>query len=215
MPPIQPTSNMMNAGPNKLCNINMVQHGPPPPPPNMKTSQMDGQFMQQHQNQVFVFSTILANQAAEAVDQGQFPSIIHYHMNNPQTKKFIEKNSIKLQNFNRTNNVLMGNIRQTRIRGPSSNGMPIRSNFNNPCFSPYNHNPPGPGPGDGSPGQWNPNWSGNNQFSPNDIKMNCGNNGIRQCGPQFQYNNNFNPQGYPMGKFEHFINGIIIIFFSF
>ncbi|KPM02235.1 hypothetical protein QR98_0006440 [Sarcoptes scabiei] len=205
-----PPSNMIpsSAGQNKMSNSNILPNNltSQSPSSSMKTSAIDGQFMQQHQNQVFVFSTMLANHAAEAVDQGHFPSIIHFHMNHPQTKKFIDKNSIKLQNFNRPSNVWMGsNIRQPRIRGPNANGMPIRSNFNNPCFSSYN--PPGPGPGGGSPGAgpWNHNqWHGNNHisnnnFPPNDIKMNCGNNGgVRMCGPGSQQYN-FNHQSYPIG----------------
>nr|XP_027198520.1 uncharacterized protein DDB_G0283357-like [Dermatophagoides pteronyssinus] len=192
-PPMNmPPSNMMNVGPNKnMCNMNpnmLPNTGPPSHAPNMKTPPMDsgignmgsggggggGQFIQQ-QNQVFVFNTMMANNAADAVEQGRFPSIIHFHMNQPITKKFMEKNSIKLQSLNRqpNNSWMAGNIRQPRIRGPnaSTNGMPpMRGNFvrttNPPCFSPYNHNPPpGPGPGGGNgsagspgPGQWNPNW---------------------------------------------------------
>lgn len=204
-PPMNmPPSNMMNVGPNKnMCNINpnmLPNTGPPPHASNMKTPPMDGgigniggggggggggQFIQQ-QNQVFVFNTMMANNAADAVEQRRFPSIIHFHMNQPITKKFMEKNSIKLQSLNRqpNNSWMAGNIRQPRIRGPnaSTNGMPpMRGNFasttNPPCFSPYNHNPPpGPGPGGGGggggagspgPGQWNPNWPPSGPPPPN------------------------------------------------
>ena len=49
----------------------------------------EAQYMQQ-QSQIFVFSTALANKAAEAVFQGQFPSIIAYHCAQPGTKKYLE-----------------------------------------------------------------------------------------------------------------------------
>ncbi|KAK9497890.1 hypothetical protein O3M35_003794 [Rhynocoris fuscipes] len=50
---------------------------------------LDAQYMQQ-QSQIFVFSTALANKAAEAVIQGHFASIIAYHCSQPRTKKYLE-----------------------------------------------------------------------------------------------------------------------------
>lgn len=50
---------------------------------------MEAQYMQQ-QSQIFVFSTTLANKAAEAVLQGQFQTIIAFHCSQPGTKKFLE-----------------------------------------------------------------------------------------------------------------------------
>lgn len=44
----------------------------------------------QQQSQIFVFSTNLANKAAEAVLQGQYASIISYHCAQPRTKKYLE-----------------------------------------------------------------------------------------------------------------------------
>lgn len=85
-------------------------YGPPPPPPQQQQQQppstkqqpstMDAQYMQQ-QSQIFVFSTKLANKAAEAVFQQQYPSIIAYHMSQPATRKFLEKNPFKVNNFGR------------------------------------------------------------------------------------------------------------------
>jgi hypothetical protein len=71
--------------------------GPPPngiqPLPsnviNKQPGTMEAQYMQQ-QSQIFVFSTSLANKSAEAVLQGQFPSIIAYHCAQPGTKKYLE-----------------------------------------------------------------------------------------------------------------------------
>lgn len=63
-----------------------------PLPANMihkQPSTIDAQYMQQ-QSQIFVFSTQLANKAAEAVLQGQFPSVIAYHCSQPGTKSFLE-----------------------------------------------------------------------------------------------------------------------------
>lgn len=47
------------------------------------------QYMQQ-QSQIFVFSTALANKGAEAVKNGQFPTIIAYHCAQPETRKFLQ-----------------------------------------------------------------------------------------------------------------------------
>jgi hypothetical protein len=44
----------------------------------------------QQQSQIFVFSTALANKGAEAVRNGQFPTIIAYHCAQPETKKFLQ-----------------------------------------------------------------------------------------------------------------------------
>ncbi|CAG5118568.1 unnamed protein product, partial [Candidula unifasciata] len=44
----------------------------------------------QHQSQIFVFSTQLANEAAESVKCGHCKNIIHYHMEHPNTKQFMQ-----------------------------------------------------------------------------------------------------------------------------
>lgn len=186
--PMNMPLNMMNNDPTKMCN-NMGPVGP------MKGS-VDQQYMQ-HQSKIFVFNTEMVNQAAEAVDNRQFPSIIDYHLATIETKKFLEKNSLKISNFPKQT-PWMGTIRQPRMRGPTPNEMAMRGN---PCFSPYNHNPPGPGPGGGPPPQWNnnqwPNQPPPQNYLPNDMKMNCA---TRQYDPQF--NNNFqnNLQSFPLGK---------------
>jgi collagen type V/XI/XXIV/XXVII alpha len=54
---------------------------------------MEAQYMQQ-QSQIFVFSTNLANKAAESVHQGQFQTIIAFHCSQPGTKKILEVNKI-------------------------------------------------------------------------------------------------------------------------
>ena len=53
------------------------------------TGSGEAQYMQQ-QSQIFVFSTTLANKGADAVLQGQYPSIIAYHCAQPGTKKYLE-----------------------------------------------------------------------------------------------------------------------------
>lgn len=86
---------------------------PPPPPPdgvqplasnviNKQPSSMEVQYMQQ-QSQIFVFSTTMANRGADEVLQGRYPSIIAYHCAQPGTKKYLEKNPLKLTQFNRQN----------------------------------------------------------------------------------------------------------------
>jgi len=44
----------------------------------------------QQSSQVFVFSTALANKAAETVLRGEYDSIIAYHCAQPGTKKYLE-----------------------------------------------------------------------------------------------------------------------------
>lgn len=55
---------------------------------NKLPSSMDGQYMQQ-QNQVFVFSTALANKSADAVQQGKFKTIIDFHRAQRETKQYL------------------------------------------------------------------------------------------------------------------------------
>ena len=50
----------------------------------------------QQQSQIFVFSTNLANKAAESVLQGQFQTIIAFHCSQPGTKKFLEVRTLSL-----------------------------------------------------------------------------------------------------------------------
>nr|CAD7587320.1 unnamed protein product [Timema genevievae] len=84
--------------------------GPPPngvqPLPsnviNKQPGTMEAQYMQQ-QSLIFVFSTNLANKSAEAVLRGHFPSIIAYHYTQPGTKKYLEKQPLKMNQFSRQN----------------------------------------------------------------------------------------------------------------
>ena len=50
---------------------------------------MDGHFLQQ-QSQIFVFSTSMANKAAESVRMGLHKTIRDYHLDLEGTKKFLE-----------------------------------------------------------------------------------------------------------------------------
>ena len=69
---------------------NYGNSGPPPPPPTkQQPSTLEAQYMQQ-QSQIFVFSTKLANNAADAVYNGHCPSIIGFHMSQAATRKFLE-----------------------------------------------------------------------------------------------------------------------------
>lgn len=65
---------------------------------NKQSNNMDVQYMQQS-SQIFVFSTLLANSGADEVLQGRFPSIIAYHCAQPGTKKILEKNPLKVNQF--------------------------------------------------------------------------------------------------------------------
>jgi hypothetical protein len=57
--------------------------------PKQQQQQQNNEFLQQ-QSQIFVFSTALANQGADAVVQQHFPSIIAFHCAQPGTKKYLE-----------------------------------------------------------------------------------------------------------------------------
>jgi len=155
--------------------------------PQKTSMTMDSQYMQQ-QSQIFVFNTLMANQAAEAVDSGQFASIIDFHCSNPETKSFLEKYPIKAQlNRNSPAQWLNSMAQKQGGRGIKANiantGMhasmlntPFGPRAPNPCVGACNmHNPSGPGPGGGTgrggPGVWannqnmcsNPNWSAQQQ----------------------------------------------------
>ncbi|CAH1153695.1 unnamed protein product [Phaedon cochleariae] len=69
---------------------------------NKQPNSMEVHYMQQ-QSQIFVFSTMLANSGADEVLQGRYPSIIAYHCAQPGTKKYLEKNPLKVTQFNRQN----------------------------------------------------------------------------------------------------------------
>lgn len=122
---------------------------PPPPPPdgvqplasnviNKQPSSMEVQYMQQ-QSQIFVFSTMLANTGADEVLQGRYPSIIAYHCAQPGTKKYLEKNPLKVTQFNRQNPAqwlnnfaMMKNKGCARSPGLGLKGQPSIDNFLGP-----------------------------------------------------------------------------------
>ncbi|XP_018570118.1 protein BCL9 homolog [Anoplophora glabripennis] len=123
--------------------------GPHPTPPegiqplasnviNKQPNSMEVQYMQQ-QSQIFVFSTMLANTGAEEVLQGRYPSIIAYHCAQPGTKKYLEKNPLKVTQFNRQNPAqwlnnlaMMKNKGCTRSPGLGPKPPPTLDNFLGP-----------------------------------------------------------------------------------
>ena len=83
--------------------------GPGPGPPNMpgpmgppsmpgpgggpqpgSMPQMDAPQYMQQQSQIFVFATSWANKAAECVQQGQYKTIVDFHLDQPGTKQFLQ-----------------------------------------------------------------------------------------------------------------------------
>jgi len=70
------------------------------------TSSGETQYMQQS-SQVFVFSTALANKAAETVLRGEYDSIIAYHCAQPGTKKYLEVLCATLNSFDTTVDFLL------------------------------------------------------------------------------------------------------------
>lgn len=90
IPPMSAMSNMVGSTATPATTASVQ-----PLPSNMvnKTSfQMETQYMQQ-ESQIFVFSTDLANKAAESYLSGNFPSIIAFHCAQPGTKSFLEVSS--------------------------------------------------------------------------------------------------------------------------
>jgi hypothetical protein len=161
--------------------------------PNQKSSMtMESQYMQQ-QSQIFVFNTQLANDAAEAVDSGSFPSIIEYHCGNPDTKRLLEKFPLKAPlNRNNCSPVWLNNMSQVKQGGRGlkpnmSTAQPMhpslmKNSFGQPreahpvsCAGPCNMQnssgvTSGPGPGGGLPNNWSNNMNpmcSNPNASPN------------------------------------------------
>ena len=58
-------------------------------PEGVTNSNPGGHFMSQ-QSQIFVFSTGLANEAAEVVQRGQCRSIVDFHLDTPATRQFLQ-----------------------------------------------------------------------------------------------------------------------------
>ncbi|BFZ16036.1 hypothetical protein BsWGS_19076 [Bradybaena similaris] len=129
----------------------MPQHG-------MVTS-LEPPFMQQ-QNKVFVFSTRLANEAAESVRHGHCKSIIQYHMDHPNTKAFLQ-NPLKTSSFRHSMpSGMMGSMKggqqapgMIRMPGPSPPGWgPQHPSAMDGMMGPEGmmlngpYNPGGPGP---------------------------------------------------------------------
>lgn len=132
----------------------MFPHQPPnihqmnPNLPTQKTSMtsMDSQYMQQ-QSQIFVFSTQLANKAAEAVDSGEFPTIIDFHCAHSGTKKMLDKHPLKVQQFNRQNPaVWLNNLAQMKQGGRGIKGNINASGISPPMLTPFGMGPRGIGP---------------------------------------------------------------------
>ena len=63
----------------------MTPNGPLGPNPQVSDAQLA-----QQQSEIFVFSTQLANDAAEAVHSGQYKNLLSFHMDQPATKKFLQ-----------------------------------------------------------------------------------------------------------------------------
>ena len=134
-------------------------------PGHKSSGTMDSQYMQQ-QSQIFVFTTRLANSAAEAVDSGTFGSIVDFHCSNPETKKLLDKYPLKPQlNRNNSSAIWLNSLAQRQGPRPlkamhpsglkNSFGPPVRGQMANSCVGSCNmHTPSGPGPGGGMTGNW-------------------------------------------------------------
>ncbi|XP_070495956.1 protein BCL9 homolog isoform X3 [Chironomus tepperi] len=88
----QPGSNRQQGSPERIQ----------PLPSNVVNKQSNSMDYMQQQSQIFVFSTALANKGADSVRSGQFPTIIAYHCAQPETRKFLQKFPLKVNQFNRS-----------------------------------------------------------------------------------------------------------------
>ncbi|CAF1661785.1 unnamed protein product, partial [Adineta ricciae] len=154
-----PTQNTGRATPNSSL---LTRQTPPPPslqqqqshpppssymsmsPRNQYTVTSDSPFLQTN-NQVFVFTTQLANEAAESVLKNEHPNIIEYHKSLPTTAQYISTLS------NNNHNSLLGG--------------PIHMNPRTGCPSPRSMQMMMPGPPHHSPHI--PLHNGNNGPPPN------------------------------------------------
>lgn len=126
-------------------NVGLAPEGIQPLVSNVLGKQMgagtgsgEAQYMQQ-QSQIFVFSTTLANKGADAVLQGQFPSIIAYHCAQPGTKKYLEKHPNKISQFRQNpaqwlNNLAM--MKQKGQQGGPTSGFPTEQPPELPALDP-------------------------------------------------------------------------------
>ncbi|KAL0108733.1 hypothetical protein PUN28_014104 [Cardiocondyla obscurior] len=84
------------------------------------TSSGEAQYMQQ-QSQIFVFSTTLANKAADTVLRGEYSSIIAYHCAQPGTKKYLEKHPNKVNQFRQNPAQWLNNLAMMKQKGHQGN----------------------------------------------------------------------------------------------
>ncbi|CAH4036451.1 protein BCL9 homolog isoform X2 [Pieris brassicae] len=122
------------------------------------------------QSQIFVFSTLLANKAAEAVISGQNHSIIAYHCAQPNTKKYLEKHPLKIGQFNKQNPAQWLNNLAMAKRGGLRGG----PNMMGPNQMGHMMGPMGPnmGPMGHGMGHMGPNMMGPNRMGgPNQMMM--------------------------------------------
>ncbi|XP_060068266.1 trithorax group protein osa-like [Ylistrum balloti] len=100
-PPTNPQMPQQQPPASQPVNSNV----PPMPPQSQHSGQPvgmgDNPFIQ-HQSQIFVFSTQLANEGADHVISGQYKDLLSFHMDYPATKKFLQKHSLKISPFNRS-----------------------------------------------------------------------------------------------------------------
>lgn len=134
----------------------------------------DSQYSQ-HQSQIFVFSTQMANAAAFAVDQRKFQTIIEWHCEREETKQFLQTNPLKTEQFNRQNHTAWLNSlskskgQMPRMPHQGMQGHSMSPGMHGPFGAPgiNSMNRPPFGPNGPMTGQWNDprmrgegNWSG-------------------------------------------------------
>lgn len=96
-----------------------------PMPHQAPSTSGESQFMQQ-QSQIFVFSTQMANDAAETVMAGQYKNILSFHMDQPNTKKFLQKHQMKINPFaGNPGGMPPRNVRPNLVKNQAAMGGPF------------------------------------------------------------------------------------------
>lgn len=88
-----------------------------------------GHFMSQ-QSQIFVFSTGLANEAAEVVQRGQCRSIVDFHLDTPATRQFLQNFPLGANSFNRPQSMPPFLDNNNMAKFPSKDHQPPPMPFN-------------------------------------------------------------------------------------
>ena len=117
-PPSVNKTNQQNAPHNPLVSNSNITTS------SKSSISVDSQYMQQS-NAIYVFTTQLANQAAESVSNLQFPSLVAFAKAQPGTREILEKNPLKVQQTSRNSSQWLNNFAQMKPNVKGVKGMNV------------------------------------------------------------------------------------------